>query len=79
MNANEPSYVLWIFSAILEPLQGGFIALVYTLDRETLKRLNCKLVAAARKRERQFTSTLAKDEGRKTHYKKVTDINCQKV
>ena len=38
-NLDNPSYALWIISAILSPLQGGFIAVVYTLDRDTLKRL----------------------------------------
>ena len=48
--STEPSYTLWIFSAIIDPLQGGFIALVFTLDRETIKRLNCSSVATACKR-----------------------------
>ena len=42
----NPSYALWILSAILSPLQGGYIALVYTLDRGTLRRLSYKSLAA---------------------------------
>ena len=38
-NNENPSYALWIISAIFSPLQGGYIALVYTLDRDTLRRL----------------------------------------
>ena len=37
--SNDPIYVLWILHAIFSPLQGGFIALVYVLNRATLKRL----------------------------------------
>ena len=36
---SQPEYVLWMLHAIFSPLQGGFIALVYTLDRETRRRL----------------------------------------
>ena len=36
----EPELALWILHAIFSPLQGGFIALAFTLDKETLKRLN---------------------------------------
>ena len=35
-----PNTVLWILHALLSPLQGGFIALLYALDRDTLHRLN---------------------------------------
>ena len=34
-----PSYPLWMLHAVFSPLQGGYIALVYTLDRETRRRL----------------------------------------
>ena len=36
---SQPSYVLWMLHAVFSPLQGGYIALVYTLDRETRRRL----------------------------------------
>ena len=39
LNPDRPLYALWILGAILSPLQGGYIALVYTLDRDTLRRL----------------------------------------
>lgn len=38
---SDPILALWILQAIFSPLQGGFIALAYTLDMETLKRLKC--------------------------------------
>ena len=37
--SDDPIYALWILHAIFSPLQGGYIALVYILDRATLKRL----------------------------------------
>ena len=36
---DNPLYELSILRAIFSPLQGGYIALVYTLDRDTLRRL----------------------------------------
>ena len=36
---SKPIYVLWLLHALFSPLQGGFIALVFTLDRETRRRL----------------------------------------
>ena len=36
----EPLLPLWILHAIISPLQGGFIAIVYGLDKQTLKKLN---------------------------------------
>ena len=36
---STPIYELWMLHAIFSPLQGGYIALVYTLDRETRNRL----------------------------------------
>ncbi len=44
---SDPSLPLWYLHAIFSPLQGGFIALAYTLDRETLKRLKCVDLRAA--------------------------------
>ena len=37
---DKPIFVLWILHAIISPLQGGFIAIVYALDPETRKKLN---------------------------------------
>ena len=88
VNANEPSYVLWIFSAILEPLQGGFIVQVYTFDCKTIKHLNCSSVATActaciacKRRETvveypcQRSTSIISSEGHETHaqYKMITD------
>ena len=36
--SDKPSLVLWYLHAIILPLQGGFIALAFTLDPETLRR-----------------------------------------
>ncbi len=44
---SDPILVLWILHAVFSPLQGGFIALAYTLDMETLKRLKCAELRAA--------------------------------
>ena len=37
---DDPILALWILHAIISPLQGGFIAIVYALDPETRKKLN---------------------------------------
>ena len=47
----DPVYALWILHAALSPLQGGFIALIYVLDRRTLGRLSCKAFVAFFKRD----------------------------
>ena len=47
MRPDDPSYVLWMLTAIFTPLQGGYIALVYTLDRGTLRRLTYSRLKAA--------------------------------
>ena len=36
---SKPLYPLWVLTAITLPLQGGFIALAFTLDTKTLRRL----------------------------------------
>ena len=46
VNGDDPSYALWMLQAIFSPLQGGYIALVYVLDRETLKRLSYSNIKA---------------------------------
>ncbi len=45
-NPNNPSYALWMLHAIFSPLQAGYIALVYALDKDTRKRLNCQRIKA---------------------------------
>ena len=37
----HPELTLWIFHAFFSPLKGGFIALAYALDSETVRRLGC--------------------------------------
>ena len=40
VDPNNPKLVIWMLTAILLPIQGGFIALAYTLlDPDTRKRL----------------------------------------
>ena len=36
---SEPSLTLWILHALFSPLRGGFIALAYALDGQTVRRL----------------------------------------
>lgn len=38
---------LWILHAIFEPFGGAYIALIYTFDRETLRRLNLSRMIAS--------------------------------
>lgn len=45
--AGDPVLTLWILTAILFPLQGGFVTLVFTLDPETFKRLRWSEFRAA--------------------------------
>ena len=48
---DDPSYELSLAGAVLSPLQGGYIALVYTLDCDTIRRLSySNLVATLRER-----------------------------
>ena len=37
--SDDPIYTLWILHAVFSPLQGGLIALIYIMDRATLRRL----------------------------------------
>ena len=39
---HEPNFYLWLLHAIFSPLQGGFVAVVYALDIETVRRLSLK-------------------------------------
>ena len=43
----DPELTLWYLQAIFSPLQGGFIAVAYTFDKETFRRLNCVNFRAA--------------------------------
>ena len=48
---NKPLYELSLAGAVLSPLQGGYIALVYTLDCNTIRRLSySNLVGTLRER-----------------------------
>ena len=44
---SDPSYAIWILHGIFGELQGGYIALIYVLDRSTLKRLTYSNIKAA--------------------------------
>ena len=61
---DDPELTLWVLHAVFSPLQGGIIAVAYTLDRETLRRLNCARLKAAlfRLREDTITEYPAKEE-----------------
>ena len=52
ISPNDPIYVLWVLHAIFSPLQGGYIALIYSLDRETLRRLKFSQIIATLCKER---------------------------
>lgn len=43
----EPNLVLWYFSALANPSVGAWIALAFTLDPRTRKRLTCANIQAA--------------------------------
>ena len=40
--SNDPNYILWLLHAIFSPLQGGFVAVLYALDKETIRRLSAR-------------------------------------
>ena len=44
---SDTALTLWILHAFLSPLQGGFIVLVYALDPDTRKKLNCSSILFA--------------------------------
>ena len=50
VHPNDPELALWYLSALISPLQGGVIAIAYTLDPGTRKRLNWIEIKAAMKR-----------------------------
>ena len=47
VNVDNPSLVLWILAAFFFPIQGVFIALVFTLEADTRKRLKWMHIRAA--------------------------------
>jgi len=42
LSKHDPNYYLWLLHSIFSPLQGGFVAVVYALDIDTIKRLSAK-------------------------------------
>ena len=46
IHVGNPSYDLYLASAVISPLQGGYIALVYTLNRDTLRQLTYRNLVA---------------------------------
>ena len=59
--SNNPSLVLWILTALLFPIQGGFIALAFTLDPDTRKRLKIVQIKAAAKELCQRSGKIVKE------------------
>ena len=51
----DAPFALQILNSLFAPLQGGYIALVYMLDRQTLKRLTYSNIKAAITRARRDT------------------------
>ena len=45
--STNPTLAFWVLHALITPLQGGFIAMVFTFDRSTLRMLSCKEMKAA--------------------------------
>ena len=58
---NYPNLALWILAAILFPLQGGFMALAFTLDSDTRRRLKWVHIKAAAKELCQKTGNDIKE------------------
>lgn len=50
INPDDPLLALWMLQAIFSPLQGGYIAMVYLLDQDTIKRFKHGNIKAAIKR-----------------------------
>ena len=59
--SNNPSLALWILAALFFPIQGGFIALVFTLDPDTRKRLTVVQIRAAAKELCQKSGKVVKE------------------
>lgn len=71
---DEPVLVLWFLQAIISPLQGGMISLVYALDKETRKRikkcdvrLECVRFVKTNKVEEYPARLCGSDSVRKSH------------
>ena len=62
MGADAP-YALQILNSLFGPLQGGYIALVYMLDRKTLKRITYSNIRAVITRRDTVQEYPAKDGG----------------
>ena len=60
--SQDPVLALWIMHAVISPLQGGFIALAYSLDPETRKRLNWADIRAS------FRNLMKQDQGKVKEY-----------
>ena len=84
LHDDVPSYELTMASAIMSPLQGGYIALIYTLDRETIRRLNYKnlmaILCGRRQKIREYPTEVGArsdsfkvDEGLESDYNKFVD------
>ena len=80
----DPSYLLWMLHAIFSPLQGGYVAIVYTLDRNTLRRLTYRNFKAAMHSTRdtvqeypveagEISDSFVSSTGHKTSYKMFKD------
>ena len=64
VHINNPSYGLSLASAIVYPLQGGYIAVVYTLDRDTFRRLTCSNLVAMLCRRKEDVQEYPAEVGR---------------
>ena len=62
MGVDAP-YALQILNALFAPFQGGYIALVYMLDRNTLRRLTCSYIRATITRRDTVHEYPAEDGG----------------
>ena len=47
VNPDWNLFTLWVISAIIQALQGGFVALIFALDPDTRKRLTFSQIKAA--------------------------------
>ena len=86
INPDDPSLVLWMLQAIFSPLQGGYIAMVYLLDQDTIKRFKYGNIKAAIKRrnaireypivtEQVSDSATSTDRSLVTPYNNIWSIN----
>ena len=70
--SSEPALPLWILHAFFSPLSGGFIALAYALDGQTLRRLwDCSTVCAVfRRRGKNRVTEYPSAQGRSDSFSK---------